>query len=434
MISRSYENGDMDPKKKKAARIAALVILVVVISSIAYGIYSWTQQIRLKKAEKVVREAMELVVQEKGEEGLLEILGALENFNESGISGLLPALGYEEPLFDANELQNIEIYEKFNSAVVNISTEFYQYNSFLGAVPESGTGSGSIIDKEGHILTNYHVIDGADEVLVSLYDGSTYTGKVVGTDRENDLAVIKIDLPQNLDIHTIEFGSSANLKVGQKVLAIGNPFGYDRTLTTGIVSGLGRPLRTTDDILIPNMIQTDASINPGNSGGPLINSHGLLIGINSSIYSTTGASVGIGFAVPVDTAKRVIPELIDHGRVVRGWIDIVPVQLDERIIEYAKLNVDSGILVSRLEEGGLAAKAGMLGGTEKVRYGTSIIHLGGDIIIGADGVKVADLADLFSALEDTKPGDVITVELIRGNEKLNLEVTLIERPGQFEWD
>ncbi len=422
-------------RTKTIARIIALLIVLSVVSAIAYGITSWTRQIKLKRAEKVVREAMELVIKEKGEEGLIEIVSALENFSEEGVSGLLPVLGYDSgALYDSTELQNIEIYEKYNRAVVNISTRLYQYNAVLGAVPESGTGSGIIIDRNGHILTNFHVIEGVDEVLVSLYDGTSYTGKVIGKDRENDLAIIKVELETEIEFTPFVFGSSAELKVGQKVLAIGNPFGYDRTLTTGIVSGLGRPLRTEKDVIILDMIQTDASINPGNSGGPLLDSRGLLIGINSSIYSTTGASVGIGFAVPIDTVKRVIPELIENGRVVRGWIDIFPVQLDDRIAEYAGLSVDSGILVSRLEPGGKAEKAGIKGGDEKVRYGTAIINLGGDIIVGADGVKVDDFADLFSALEDNKPGDVVEVVLNRNGSRITLPVELTPRPVQYQWD
>ena len=435
-------NDTLDPKadpalkkKKLIARLIAVSILIIIFSAITWGIIQWTRNAKLRRAEKVVREAMELVVEEKGEAGLVEIFKALENFSEIGISGLLPALGYENSSgFTTYELQNIEIYERYNRAVVNISTEMYQYNSVLGAVPESGTGSGSFIDREGHILTNYHVIEGAEEVLVSLYDGSSYTGRVIGKDRENDLAVIKIDIDDSVEITTIDFGSSDALKVGQKVIAIGNPFGYDRTLTTGIVSGLGRPLRTDSNLIILDMIQTDASINPGNSGGPLLDSRGRMIGINSSIYTTTGASVGIGFAVPVDTAKRVIPELIDHGKVVRGWIDIIPVQLDNQIIQYAGLKVASGILVSRVEENGKAAKAGIQGGSEMVRYGDAIIHLGGDIIIEADGVGITDLADLFSALEDNKPGDIVDVTLIRDNEKIVVPVELTNRPEQYEWN
>ena len=411
-----------------------IVIISIVVLIMAYGIFAWTRTLKIRRAERVVREAIELVVAEKGEAGLKEIVGAFENYSSTGSGGVLPILGYEDSRFSTTELQNIEVYERYNKAVVNITTQRYQYNFFLEAVPESGTGSGLIIDDQGHILTNYHVVEGVDEVYVSLYDGTSYTGTIIGKDRENDLAVVKVEFEKDRDITKVEFGTSANLKVGQKVLAIGNPFGYDRTLTTGIVSGLGRPVKTDEGLIILDMIQTDASINPGNSGGPLLDSQGFVIGINSSIYTTTGASVGIGFAVPIDNVKRVIPELIDHGKVVRGWIDIIPVQLDSRIISYAGLTVQGGLLVSRVVEGGKAEHAGMKGGKEKVKYGSSIIYLGGDIIVKADGVVIKDYADLFSALEDNKPGDIVEIVVLRSAHEVVLNVELTPRPEQYEWN
>ena len=196
----------------------------------------------------------------------------------------------------SDEANNIQIYEKLNKAVVNVTSVSFEYNWFLEPIPREGTGSGSIIDQKGYVLTNYHVIKKANELSVTLADGSNYKGDIIGVDPENDLAVIKFD-PEGRRLTTISFGSSANLRVGQKVLAIGNPFALDRTLTTGIVSGLGRPVRTDTGLLIKEMIQTDASINPGNSGGPLLNSRGEMIGINTMIYSPSGGSVGIGFAL-----------------------------------------------------------------------------------------------------------------------------------------
>lgn len=411
-----------------------IVFICVIVLTMAYGIFAWTRTLKLRRAERVVREAIELVVAEKGEAGLMEIVGAFDNYSTTGTGGVLPILGYDDSRFTTNELQNIDVYERYNKAVVNITTQRYQYNFFLEAVPESGTGSGLIIDDQGHILTNYHVVEGVDEVYVSLHDGTSYTGTIIGKDRENDLAVVKVDFEKGRSITKVEFGTSANLKVGQKVLAIGNPFGYDRTLTTGIVSGLGRPVKTDEGLIILDMIQTDASINPGNSGGPLLDSQGFVIGINSSIYTTTGASVGIGFAVPIDNVKRVIAELIDHGKVVRGWIDIIPVQLDSRIISYAGLTVQGGLLVSRVTEGGKAEQAGMKGGKEKVKYGNSIIYLGGDIIIKADGVVIKDYADLFSALEDNKPGDIVEIVVLRSAHEVALQVELTARPEQYEWN
>lgn len=425
-------NSSNDTKK-----VILLVFLVIIVSLIGYGIYTWTEYLQKRAAEQLLQKAAQMVLLEKGEKGLLEIAGVADQEDAGPLGIIADALsvfssaGYTD--YTDDEQQNIDIYENYNKAVVYITTQSYQYNQALEAVPESDSGSGSIIDQEGHIVTNYHVIDGADEVYVSLYDGSSYVGEVIGKDKENDLAIVKID-PKGKQLSTIDFGSSKNLKIGQKVLAIGNPFGYDRTLTQGIVSGLNRPIKTDDNLIMLNMIQTDASINPGNSGGPLLDSRGKMIGINSSIFTTTGGSMGIGFAAPVDTAVRVIPELIEYGKVVRGWIDIHPVQLDSRIADYGGLTADAGIIVSKVEAGGKAEDAGIRGGSEKVKYGDLIFYLDGDVIVEVAGIEVSGFADYFSALESTKPGDTIDVVVLRGDKRINLDVELVERPEQYEWE
>ena len=242
--------------------------------------------------------------------------------------------------------------------------------------------------------------------------------------------------PGDKKLTTIPFGTSEGLKVGQKVLAIGNPFGLNRTLTTGIVSGLGRPIKSSSGLVMRDMIQTDAAINPGNSGGPLLDSHGRMIGINTMIFTPTGGSVGIGFAIPVNTARRIVPELLTYGEVRRGWIDFVPVQLDSNIVSYAGLPVQRGLLVSKVTRGGNADKVGIRGGnpSNPVRYGQSIIYLGGDIIVSVNKAPVASIADLFSALEDTKPGEKVPVEFIRGSRTEKVEVTLDKRPKGLKWE
>ncbi|MBI9106883.1 MAG: trypsin-like peptidase domain-containing protein [Spirochaetales bacterium] len=349
-------------------------------------------------------------------------------------TNLLQVSDYEN--YSEEERNTIRIYEKLNEAVVNISTETMGINFFLEPIPmEGGTGSGSIIDKRGYILTNYHVVEKAYKVFVILFDGAQYEGEVIGRDQENDLAIIKFD-PEGKELITIPFGASSNLRVGQKVLAIGNPYGYDRTLTIGIVSGLGRPVKTNNGLVIQGMIQTDASINPGNSGGPLIDSTGRMIGINTMIFSPSGGSVGIGFAVPVDSAIRVVPELISFGEVKRGWINVVPIQLDRNIIRYAKLPVEAGILVSEVEQKGNAEKAGIKGGdtSRPVRYGRDTIYLGGDIIIEIDGFKTETIADMFTALEDNKPGDVIEVKVIRGKQRKAIQIELSKRSEGLTWN
>lgn len=338
--------------------------------------------------------------------------------------------------FSDDERSTISVYEQRNESVVNVNTETVAYNWFLEPIPREGsTGSGSIIDERGYVLTNYHVVEDAFRVYVTLADGERIEGEVIGRDPENDLAVVKFD-PESHELSTIPMGDSDALRVGQKVLAIGNPFGLDRTLTTGIVSGLGRPLRARNDLVIRDMIQTDASINPGNSGGPLLNSSGEMIGINTMIVSPSGGSVGIGFAVPVNTARRVVPDLIAYGTVRRGWIDIVPRQLFPRLVTYANLPVESGLLVSEIVPGGNAAAAGLRGGERNraVRYGRTVIYLGGDIIVAVDGTQVESIANLYEALEDNLPGESVTVEYIRGRRRLEAEIVLSERPERFQWD
>lgn len=296
---------------------------------------------------------------------------------------------------------------------------------------EGGSGSGSIIDTRGYVVTNTHVIANAVKIFVSLSDGSQFEGKVVGTDKENDIAVLKFEPPKEMTLKTIPFGESTALKVGQKVLAIGNPFGLERTLTTGIVSALGRPIKTEAGTIIKDMIQTDTAINPGNSGGPLLDTQGRMIGINTMIYSTSGSSAGIGFAIPVNTAKRVVSELIQYGKVRRGSIDAELYQLTPAIAEYAKLRTDKGLLVSRVGTGSNAEKAGLKGGTEAVRYGSgrsgSIIYLGGDIITSIAGLRIESLTDYYSALEAKKPGQTVEITVLRGKQQISMSITLAER-------
>ncbi|MDR0404049.1 MAG: trypsin-like peptidase domain-containing protein [Treponema sp.] len=347
-----------------------------------------------------------------------------------GPQGIRPeALNTQELApFSADERENIAVYDQYNEAVVNITTETVGINWFLEPVPQDGgSGSGSIIDTRGYVLTNYHVIEKAYKVFINLSDGTQFEGTVAGSDPENDLAVIKFTPPQGVTLTKIPFGDSDALRVGQKVLAIGNPFALERTLTVGIVSGLGRPIQINRQNIVRNMIQTDASINPGNSGGPLLDSLGRMIGINTMIYSPSGGSVGIGFAIPVNTAKRVVAELIEHGRVRRGWIDASVVQLFPNLVQYAKLPVSAGLLVSRTKRGGLAEQAGLRQGAEPVRYGSTVIYLGGDIITGVDGMSVATLTDLYSALEDNRPGEKIGIEVMRNGRTVKLEITLADR-------
>ncbi|MDR2742801.1 MAG: trypsin-like peptidase domain-containing protein [Treponema sp.] len=405
------------------AFFSILTGLIVILFALGVGVLKLPSQ----KNAALIADTSAGSELEEGKSGVRGTFEALNLRQSPPVNPLMLNTADPGP-YTQDERENISVYEQLNEAVVNITTETVAINWFLEPVPqEGGSGSGSIIDTRGYVLTNNHVIENAYKVFINLADGTQLEGSVVGTDPENDLAVLKFNPPGSMQLRTVPFGNSGALRVGQKVLAIGNPFALERTLTVGIVSGLGRPIQTSRNTIIRDMIQTDASINPGNSGGPLLDAQGRMIGINTMIYSPSGGSVGIGFAVPVNTAKRVVAELIEFGKVRRGWIDASVVQLFPALVRYAKLPVSSGLLVSRTKRNGLAEQAGLRQGTEPVRYGSSVIYLGGDIITSVDGMKVDSLADLYSALEDNKPGEKIAVEILRGGKTVKLEVTLADR-------
>lgn len=329
--------------------------------------------------------------------------------------------------YTQDELQNINVYAKCSGAVVNINTQVTGINWFLEPVVEDGgSGSGSIIDKRGYVLTNVHVIANATKIYVSLSDGTQYEAEIVGQDTDSDLAIIKFTPPAGTMLQTIPFGDSTKLKVGQKVIAIGNPFGFERTMTTGIVSALNRPIKNSNNRIIRNMIQTDTAINPGNSGGPLLDTAGRMVGINTMIYSSSGSSAGVGFCVPAETAVRVASDLLKYGKVRRGVIQCSLVQLNNTIAQYAGLDIARGVLVSRTAKGGNAEKAGIVQGTTAARYGSSIIYLGGDIITQIDSIEVASIADYYSALESKRPGDAVSVKVRRNGKDRTLTVTLTD--------
>jgi len=341
---------------------------------------------------------------------------------------VLPVVN-ESGTYTQDEAQNISVYEKCNEAVVNITTQVMGYDWFLEPViTQSGSGSGSIIDKRGYVVTNVHVIENASKISISLADGSTYDGRVIGQDKESDIAVLKFDPPSNVELKTISFGDSDLLKVGQKVIAIGNPFALERTMTTGIISGLGRPIQESTNVIIRNMVQTDAAINPGNSGGPLLDTQGRMIGINTMIYSSSGSSSGVGFAIPVSTARRVVSDLLKYGKVNRGVLSVTLVQNSSSIANYAGYDISTGMIVSEVKKGSKAASAGIKAGTQAVQYGSTFnaqtIYLGGDIITAIDSIKVSGLADYYSALEDKRPGDKVTVTVWRKGEYKKIAVML----------
>lgn len=347
--------------------------------------------------------------------------------SENVIENSVNAVSVSNNLYSQDEVQNISVYDKCNEAVVNINTKVMSYDWFLEpSVQDGGSGSGSIIDKRGYVLTNVHVIQNATEIYVSLHDGSQYKAEVVGSDLDSDLAVLKFNPPSDVILKTISFADSKNLKVGQKVIAIGNPFGMERTMTVGIVSGLGRPIQNSNKRIIRDMIQTDTAINPGNSGGPLLDTQGRMIGINTMIMSSSGSSSGVGFAVPSETATRVVADLLKYGEVKRGRMEVSLVQLNSRIAQYADLSISTGLLVSSVPSGGNAEKAGIKGGTQAAYYGSksSVIYLGGDVITQIDNINIETLADYYSALESKKSGDTIKVTVYRNRKYVTLSVIL----------
>jgi len=334
---------------------------------------------------------------------------------------------------DVEEQLVISVYERVSPAVVNITSRAYTYDFFFNVIPQEGTGSGFIYDKEGHIVTNFHVVEGAEEIEVTLADETKVPAQVVGVDPSNDLAVLKIEVPPE-KLQPVELGDSRTLLVGQRVIAIGNPFGFQGTLTTGVISSLGRVIESPDERFIGEIIQTDAAINPGNSGGPLLDSRGRVIGVNTAIFSPSRASAGIGFAIPVETVKRVVPELIAKGRYPHPWLgveifDITPERARSLRRGGINIPVDRGALVVGVYRGSPAHQAGLRGGTRRVRLGNLILPVGGDIIIAMDGTKIKGVQDLTVYLETrTRVGQVIQITVMRDGQEITLEVQLAERP------
>jgi len=336
------------------------------------------------------------------------------------------AQGEAQALTD-DEKNNVTIYQKASPSVVNVISTVITRDFFLNAIPREGSGSGSIIDARGHVLTNNHVIRDAKKLEVTLADGSKWPATLVGTDPDNDLAVIKIDAPVD-KLKPLPLGDSQKLQVGQKVLAIGNPFGLGLTLTTGIISSLGRNIRSEVGTMIEDLIQTDASINPGNSGGPLLNSEGEIIGINTAIISPTGGSVGIGFAIPVNTAKRIVPQLIAKGYVTYPWAGASVQPLFPELARVLKLKVERGAMVVAVTPGGPADKAGLRGGNRQIQAGNVQLIVGGDVITRVNQREVKDADDLIKYIRERKPGDTATLRILRDGEFKEVNITLQERP------
>lgn len=329
------------------------------------------------------------------------------------------------PALTPDEAINIRVYQDVSPGVVNITSRVVEYDFFFDPVMREGaSGSGAVIDSDGHIVTNYHVIEGAEQLEVTLPDQSKWRAAVVGQDPDNDLAVIRIKAPRS-KLRPIRFGDSNALRVGQKVLAIGNPFRLHNTLTAGIISSLGRTIRAPNGTLFEDIIQTDAGLNPGNSGGPLLNSAGEMIGVNTLIFSPSGGNIGLGFAIPTSKVKRITGDLLKYGQVRRPALGIsIAYDISPELAELLNLPVEQGVLVEQTQPGGPADRAGIRGGTRRVRYFNNILIIGGDIVIAANDKPVASVQDLKRLLENFQPGNEVQLEILREGRKMRPRITL----------
>ncbi|MGA3136335.1 MAG: trypsin-like peptidase domain-containing protein [Terracidiphilus sp.] len=328
------------------------------------------------------------------------------------------------PAYDAEEQNNIAVYKRVLPSVVNITSTILVFNFFEGVVPQHGQGSGFILDKAGHVLTNYHVVENANRgIEVMLSNKRRYTAKVVGTDRVHDLALLQIDAP---NLQPVTLADSSELAVGQKVYAIGNPFGLSGTMTRGIISSI-RSIHGAEGAPIEDAIQTDAAINPGNSGGPLLNSRGEVIGINTMIASNGAEqNSGIGFAIPINTAKAVLADLTRYGRVKRPSLGIVSYAIGPDLASQMGLAVDDGVLIQKVLPGGAAEQAGLRGGNQQAYVGNTPILLGGDLIVAIDGQQVTDPQDISALMDKHQAGDTISVTFYRGHKQMTLKLILGE--------
>ncbi|MBY0450428.1 MAG: trypsin-like peptidase domain-containing protein [Cyanobacteria bacterium] len=332
--------------------------------------------------------------------------------------------------FTNEEERNISIYKKLSPTVVNITSTSITMDAFYNAIPQQGTGSGVFISPDGYIITNAHVVEDSRSLEVTLLNGKTYKATLIGLDINTDTALIKVTDPATR-FPVIPLGDSDQLQVGQTVFAIGNPFGLKSTMTIGIISSLGRQLKAENGRTMDHIIQTDAAINPGNSGGPLIDSRGRLIGINSAIFSPSGANAGIGFSIPVNTANRVAQNLKQYGRVIRPFLGVaMHLEINPFLAQALNLPSNRGLLVARVVKDSPADKAGIRGGTQLVRAGNRVLVLGGDILTHIDNQPIVSTDQFLNMLESKRVGDRVTLSLIRNHQPLKIAVILEERPVQ----
>jgi S1-C subfamily serine protease len=362
--------------------------------------------------------------------------GVVDTGDNSSSSGVVAPAALAQPASDSSNkgLTVHEIYERDGQGVAFISAQVVQNTPSVFGLPQqqqsTATGSGFLIDNDGHILTNAHVVEGAKSVTVQLGDGDPQDAQIVGTDPSTDIALLKVDNTEG--VNPLPLGDSTKVQVGDPVVAIGNPFGLDRTVTTGIVSALQRQIQAPNGFSISDVIQTDAAINPGNSGGPLIDGAGQVIGINSQIESQSGGNVGIGFAVPIKTAVDVVSQLENGGEIHRAYLGISGGDITPTVAQALNLPVQQGVLVEQVLNGGPADDAGIKGATGQATVGGQTVPVGGDIITKVDGKQVSGMDDVISAVNDHKPGDELTLTVWRDGQQRDVTVKLGDRPAQVQ--
>ena len=400
--------------------VFALIILAAIVGSLAGAVVTYSTLERALKSE--------IALQFANYSKLISSPAPAEN-DDSSSKNIASNPSSSDTLLSPDEKVVTDVYRKASPSVVHVTTIQYARNIFFQIIPQEGTGSGFIFSKEGYVLTNNHVIEGAQEVSVRLADGSEYEARIVGTDDFTDIAVLQLvnaDIPPEW---VAELGDSDTLQVGQKAIAIGNPFGFDYTVTVGVISALNRPL-ATEQTSYENMIQTDASINPGNSGGPLLNSKGQVIGINAVIFSQSGGSQGVGFAIPINIAKKVSADLIQYGRVRRPSVGFQGFTLGPNLARALGIPVDHGILVQYVDPTSSVAEAGLRGGTRRVllrdRFRQFAVFADGDVIIKLNGERVDEISAFANKIRRMELGTVVTLTVVRDGKEIDLHWTLRE--------
>lgn len=407
-------------EKAPLSRIIVAAMLAVVAIALFTLLAFWTLSIARDRQEEAFSTRLGEVAAQGGERAVLSLAGYdVDNIFHGDEGLILFEEGSRHWLYSADEMQNISVYESASPSVV----EVYASSSI-----SSASGCGVVVSSDGYIVTNTHVVGSGDGLVVRLIDGSVHDATLVGSDPITDIAVAKVDSD---GLVPLPLSSAEGLVVGQKVIAIGSPYGYSWSQSVGTVSALERTVTSSSGITLSGLIQTDASINPGNSGGPLLNARGEMVGLVSAIYSTSGGAQGLGFAIPVDTVVDVASSLIRTGRVSRGTLDLTSVELNPSIVDYAGLSVDEGILVSQVLPGGQAEKAGIRGGSVRTQYGSSTIFLGGDVIVALDDVPITGYEDYYAFMAASSAGQEVDVTVVRNGSRTTVrDVRLVEQTAE----